>query len=141
MKRAVQLVAVLLAISGCQTQTTIVGGGRSDTEGGGDFHEDGVDGLCGQVTGVRFAKFSATCSVGNGNTLSPGCTWDITATPLMRGNVPAPLSIHGSEIEWVGTPGVAEVEPRGDNPFNKRIRIPQTAPVGDKVASLTGSVR
>jgi len=155
MRKLIGLLVVVLAVAGAAcdiTQTTLVTGpDGSDGSGDAPFPTTPVAGQCNLIEGVRIARFEATCSVGQGNALTAGCQWPVTATPLLAGGNPAPVEIHGTYVDWTGTAGVVEVRKRGDNPFTRTIVVLDTAAPGadwtvtasncSKVGTLPGTVR
>lgn len=76
---------------------------------------------CNTVFAVKIAQGGASCVIGAGMTLAPGCVLDVTATPLNALLEPVPISVHGPDIAWSGGGVVVSINNRGDNPFNRAI--------------------
>lgn len=81
---------------------------------------------CALITRVRITTGSASCTLRPGNVITVGCQLQVSATPLMKDEngveIPAPLTIHGSDVEWSGASGVIALDERGTNRFNRTIR-------------------
>jgi hypothetical protein len=77
---------------------------------------------CNLVFAVRIGQGGATCPLGSGNQMTVGCLLDVTATPVDSNLEPVPIGIHGPDVSWGGDSAVIAIDPRGDNPFNRRVR-------------------